>query len=155
VHATLLAQSSETNRASNLSAPATQMAQYLMKRRLPACFLLAQCSLHKDLESGCRTPTPDTLNFLLRGIQLLKEQLKRPDGVSDDIVLAVACLWKYEASLTMGIVEESAPTLTETQTLAKSFTSNIRTHIDGLQRSIKCVGGLSNLSSETLWLLAW
>ncbi len=131
------------------------MARHLMKRRLPAYFLLALCSLHRDLESGHRTPTSDTLGFLLEGIQSLKEQLESPDGVSDDIILAVCCLWKYEAALTMGLVEESAPTATEAQTLAKSFTSNIQTHIDGLQRSIKCLGGLPNLSSETLWLVAW
>lgn len=132
------------------------MAHHLLSRHLPAQILLATSSLSRDIELGYHTPTSDTIGLVLEGIRLLKEQIQRPDGVSEDSILAVINLWIYEVTLTMDVAETGSENMaTQEQLLSKSLTSNIQTHIDGLQRSILCLGGVRNLSPETSWLLAW
>ena len=68
--------------------------------------------------------------------------------MSDDTILAVINLWTDEGTLAMGLASED-------QTVPASLTNNNQAHLDGLQRSIKCRGGLRNLSPEALWHLAW
>jgi hypothetical protein len=124
------------------------MANHIMARPVSSRILLATSSLNRDIERGHRGPTPDTLALVVEGISLLQQQIQRPDAVSDDAILTVLNLWAYEVTLSMGFP-------TENQNFPKSLTHNIQTHLNGLQRSIKCYGGMQNLSSETLWLLAW
>lgn len=128
----------------------------MLRQRSSANILLALTSLNKDFEAGHRTPTSDTLGLVLEGIRLLKAQLETAHGVSEDSILAVLCLWKYEVKLMMGVAEKSPKTTSaKDQSTSKSWTSNVQVHISGLQRSIKYIGGLQNLSSEAQWLLAW
>ena len=154
VHDTVICRLYETRRSSNIISPATAIADHIMTRPASARILLAISSLNRDIEIGYRTPSSDTLGLILEGIRLLKEQIQRPDSVSDDSILAVMSLWAYEVTLSMGSRGLDANS-TQEQILPKSLTNNIQTHMNGLQRSIRCLGGLRNLSPETLWLLAW
>jgi hypothetical protein len=129
----------------------------MLKRALPAQFLLATISLSRDNESGPGRPSPETISLLLDGLGSLKEQIQRPSGISDDSILAVINLWIYEATLLMGLPPaQGRRSTTKSQPLVSAAgQSKIQAHIDGLQRSIACYGGLQRLSAECLWALAW
>lgn len=132
------------------------MARYILSRPLPAQFLLATSSLSRDLASNRRSPSPGTLGLMLNGIRLLKEQIQKPEGLSEDSILAMINFWMYEAVLTMDVVElepESHPRLEDQ--IPKGVPDSVKTHIDGLERSIGLLGGLRSLTPVTLSLLAW
>ncbi|OCT48189.1 hypothetical protein CLCR_04040 [Cladophialophora carrionii] len=137
-----------TKESSQCISPASAMAHHIMTRPVSSRILLAISSLNHDIETGHREPTSDTLALVVEGISLLQQHIQRSDAVSEDAILTVLNLWAYEVTLSMGFP-------TENQKLPQSVTHNIQTHLNGLQRSIKCFGGVQNLSSETLWLLAW
>src|ERR1700742_2246103 len=124
------------------------MANHIMTRPVSSRILLATSSLHRDIEAGHRTPSLETLAFIVEGIGLLQQQLQSPDAVSEDTVLAVINLWTYEVTLSMGFA-------TQDQNVPKSLAKNVQTHLNGLERSIRWRGGLRNLAPETLWHLAW
>ena len=124
------------------------MANHVMTRPVSSRILLAISSLYRDIERGQRTPSSGTLALVVKGIGLLQQQLKSADIVSDDTILAMINLWAYEATLSMGFA-------TEDHIVPKTLSNNIQTHLSGLQRSIRCRGGLRSLSSETLWQMAW
>ncbi|EXJ69485.1 uncharacterized protein A1O5_07521 [Cladophialophora psammophila CBS 110553] len=156
LHGSVICRLYETEQSSNITSPATVMVNHIMTRSVSARILLAISSLHRDIETGQQTPSSETLSLILEGIGLLKEHLQRPSGVSDDTVLAVLNLWAYEVTLSIGSTRSGPESdSTEGRILPKSLTYNIQTHLNGLQRSINCRGGLRNLSPETLWLLAW
>lgn len=138
----------ETQETRNSVSPSSAMAKYMMTREIPSRILLAVASIHQDVASGHQGPGPETLSYMVEGIRLLQQQLQRPDGVCDDTILTVTALWAYEVTVSMGFPNRK-------HTADESLTSNMQTHLNGLQRSIKCCGGLQNLSSETLWMLAW
>lgn len=124
------------------------MANHIMTHPAASQILLAVSSLNRDMENGYQTPSTNTLNFLVDGIRLLQEQIRQPDEASDDTILAVLSMWAYEVTLATMFAAED-------QTIHKTLTNNIQTHLGGLQRLITCRGGLHNLSSQTLWLVAW
>ncbi|KAI1626431.1 hypothetical protein EDD37DRAFT_607996 [Exophiala viscosa] len=147
---------SGTNQFCNISSPATTVARHILNRPLPAQFLLATSSLSRDLDSGRRSPTSETIGLMLNGIRMLKERINTPAGLSEEIILAMVNLWMYEAVLTMDVVDdgpEREPT--QGRQLPKVVPGGIQTHIDGLERSISLLGGLKSLSPVTVSLLAW
>ena len=146
----------ETDKLSNMSAPATVMTNHQVSRPLPAQILLAISSVSQDFEAEHTMPTSDTIALMLEGISLLKGQIQQPNGVSDDTIQAVINLWIYEVTLNMDAVKRSSGAMSsQGQMVSRALASNIQTHINGLQRSVGCLGGLQSLSSETSWLLAW
>lgn len=148
VYETVISRLYETRESCNSISPSSAMAKYMMTREIPSRILLSVSSIHQDIASGHQGPGPETLSLMVEVIRLLQQQLQRPDGVCDDTILTVTCLWNYEVTVSMGFPNRK-------QTVDESLTSNTQTHLNGLQRSIKCCGGLQNLSSETLWMLAW
>lgn len=153
----LICRLNETSLENNHMSPATLLNNHILKRALPAQFLLATISLSRDNESGPGRPSPETISLLLDGLGSLKEQIQRPSGISDDSILAVINLWIYEATLLMGIspthIRKSTPK--SQPVISAASQSKIQAHIDGLQRSIACYGGLHMLSAECQWALAW
>lgn len=148
VHDGVISQLYGTRETTDSVSPASVTANHIMTQPVASRILLAVSSLNRDIEGGHLTPSGDTLALVVAGIGLLQQQIQRPNNVSDDTVLAVLTLWAYEVTLSMGLA-------TEKQAIPKTLTKNIQTHLTGLQRLIKCRGGLRNLSSESLWLLAW
>ncbi|KAJ9614544.1 hypothetical protein H2200_002681 [Cladophialophora chaetospira] len=148
LHGGVISQLYETKESTDSISPASAMANHIMTQPASSQILLAISSLSHDIECGHQTPSLDTLGLIVDGIRLLQEQLQQPDAVSDDTILAVLSMWSYEVTLTTMFESEN-------QTIPKTMTNNIQTHLCGLQRSITCRGGLRNLSPETLWLLAW
>lgn len=128
------------------------MDRHALERRLPGQVLLAVSSLCQDLESGHQNPSSPTITLMLESIQRLKQQLHKPDGVGDDTILAMANLWVYEAVLAMDRVDMPGQKSIHN---SRSSQHSIQTHVDGLQRSIKHIGGLSRLSPEATWSVAW
>ncbi|KAK5219908.1 hypothetical protein LTR72_007439 [Exophiala xenobiotica] len=128
------------------------MARHVLERRLPGQVLLAVSSLCQDMDSGHQHPSSTTITLMLESIHRLKEQLEKPDGVGDDTILAMTNLWVYEAVLAMGRVDMPGQKPLHNP---GSSQQSIQTHIDGLQRSIKHLGGLSQLSPEAMWSVAW
>ncbi|KAK5233075.1 hypothetical protein LTR47_005939 [Exophiala xenobiotica] len=128
------------------------MARHVLERRLPGQVLLAVSSLCQDMDSGHQHPSSTTITLMLESIHRLKEQLEKPDGVGDDTILAMTNLWVYEAVLAMGRVDMPGQKPTHNPGASQQ---SIQTHVDGLQRSIKHVGGLSRLSPEAMWSVAW
>ncbi|KIX05565.1 uncharacterized protein Z518_06437 [Rhinocladiella mackenziei CBS 650.93] len=145
LHGVVICRLYETDQSKNISSPATLMAKHLLKRPLPAHIFLSILSLNRDIELG-QSPTSETIGLVLGGIRLLKQQIQNPN---DDSIAAVISLWIYEVTLAMDVVQRMSR---HDQILVSS---NIQTHVDGLRRSLKCLGGPRNLSAETLWLLAW
>jgi len=141
-----------TSQFSDISSPATTMDRHSLERQLPGQVLLAVSSLCQDLESGHQNPSPPTITLMLESIQRLKEKLHKPDGVGDDTIIAMTNLWVYEAVLAMDHVDMPGQKPINN---SGSSRKSIQTHVDGLQRSIKHIGGLSRLSSETMWSVAW
>ncbi|EXJ54602.1 hypothetical protein A1O7_09943 [Cladophialophora yegresii CBS 114405] len=148
VHTGVISRLYGTKESSQCVSPASAMAQHIMTRPVSSRILLAISSLNHDIERGHREPTSDTLALVVEGIGLLQQQIRRPDAMSEDAILTVLSLWAYEVTLSMGVPSEN-------QRFPKSLTHNVHTHLNGLQKSIKCCGGIQNLSSETMWLLAW
>ncbi len=141
-----------TSQFSDISSPATTMDRHSLERQLPGQVLLAVSSLCQDLESGHQNPSSPTITLMLESIQRLKQQLHKPDGVGDDTILAMANLWVYEAVLAMDRVDMPGQKSIHN---SRSSQHSIQTHVDGLQRSIKHIGGLSRLSPEATWSVAW
>ena len=93
---------------------------------------------------------------MLDGLRTLKERISTPEGLSEDSILAMINLWIYEVVLTMDVVDgHPEREATQTRQLPKAVPDSIRTHIDGLERSIRLLGGLRSLSPVTVSLLAW
>lgn len=146
----------ETGQASTISSPATVVTNHILSRPLPAQILLSTSSLSRDIDLGYGSPTSETVRLMLEGIRTLTEQIRKPGGVCDDSILAVLNLWIYEAVLIVGAPHRlPGRTASPDEMSRRSEKGNIPTHINGLQHSIKCLGGVRSLSSETLWLLAW
>jgi len=157
VNRVLICRLNETSLENNDSSPTTLLNNYVLSRRLPAQFLYATISLSRDNQSSTARPSPETISLLLDGLVFLKEQIQRPSGISDDSILAVINLWMYEATLLMDMppVQPAKRTAKSSPLLSAADQRKIEAHIDGLQRSIACYGGLQALSAECLYALAW
>lgn len=153
----LICRLNETSLENNHSSPTTLLNNYVLSRGLPARFLYATISLSRDNQSGTARPSPETISLLLDGLGFLKEQIQRPSGISDDSILAVINLWMYEATLLMDVHPlQTARRATKSPLLLSAADQRkIDAHINGLQRSIACYGGLQALSAEGLYALAW
>ncbi|KAK5025039.1 hypothetical protein LTS07_008418 [Exophiala sideris] len=147
---------SGTSQFCNVAAPATVMARHILNRSLPAQFLIATSSLSRDLDSGHRSPTTETIELMLDGLRTLKERINTPEGLSEDSILAMINLWMYEAVLIMDVSDaEPEREPTQHQQFRNVVPDSIQTHINGLERSIRLMGGVKSLSPVTVSLLAW
>ena len=114
----------------------------------------ATLSLEGDFEDGQKIPTAATVTLVLEGIQELKYQLQHPHGICESNTLAVACLWWYEVVLSSSCARYGLDAVRRHSRVSQPE-ENIRAHVSGLRKMIRCIGGLDNLCPETRWLLAW
>jgi hypothetical protein len=108
--------------------------------------ILALSSFNHDFHRGRMDPSPVTISLLLEGIQRIQEHIRNPERISDDTISAVICLWAYEVALLAASPVPRGRLVDSTR---------IEAHLSGLERSIRCRGGLSKLAPATVWALAW